>query len=108
MAFNSLIDATPVPENRAKTPKGVQTINKWLGEDKNSDILKDILEVAANIIKIHNLGETIEGTNIIKQVMVHLSFIKSKTIHFFVKFQRSLITDLHSPKKINLQPQIRL
>ena len=67
MAFSSLIDATPVPENRAKTPKEVQKINKWLGEDKNSDILKDILEVAANIIKIHNLEDTVDGNNILKQ-----------------------------------------
>ena len=62
MAFNSLIDATPVPENRAKPPKEVQKINKWLGVSKTSDILKDILEVAAAIIKIHNLEETVEGT----------------------------------------------
>ena len=68
MAFNSLIDATPVPENRAKTPKEVQKINKWLGEDKNSDILKDILEVAANIIKIHNLEDTVEGNNILLSI----------------------------------------
>jgi hypothetical protein len=65
LAFSSLIDATPVPENRAKTPKEVQKINKWLGEDKNSDILKDILEVAANIIKIHNLEDNVEGNNIL-------------------------------------------
>ena len=85
MAFSSLIDATPVPENRAKTPKEVQKINKWLGEDKNSDILKDILEVAANIIKIHNLEDTVDGNNILKQTLVHLSFINSKSIHFFLK-----------------------
>ena len=74
MAFSSLIDATPVPENRAKTPKEVQKINKWLGEDKNSDILKDILEVAANIIKIHNLEDTVDGNNIhtFKQMLVYL------------------------------------
>ena len=49
VSFNCLIDATPLPEDRAKTPKEVQKINKWLGVDKNSDILKDILEVANNI-----------------------------------------------------------
>ena len=90
MAFNSLIDATPVPENRAdpraKIPKEVKKINKWLGVGQNSEVLMDILEVAANIIKIQNLEETVEGTNILMQAMVHLSFINSKTILFFVKF----------------------
>ena len=85
MAFSALIDATPVPENRAKTPKEVQKINKWLGEDKNSDILKDILEVAANIIKIHNLEDTVEGNDIhtFKQMRVHLFFINSKNRSLF-------------------------
>merc|ERR1712166_1343223 len=50
VALDSLTDAGPVPENRGKSPpKEVQTINKWLGEDKNSDILKDILKIAKNI-----------------------------------------------------------
>ena len=49
VALDSLTDAGPVPENRGKSPpKEVQNINKWLGEDKNSDILKDILEIAKN------------------------------------------------------------
>ena len=104
MAFSSLIDATPVPENRAKTPKEVQKINKWLGEDKNSDILKDILEVAANIIKIHNLEDTVEGNDAGTFVLHKLK----KPFTFFFNFLRSLITRLHSPKKFSLQPQIRL
>ena len=65
MAFNSLIDATPVPENRAKIPKEVKKINKWLGVGQNSKVLMDILEVAANIIKIHNLEDTVDGNNIL-------------------------------------------
>ena len=61
VAFNCLIDATPLPEDRAKTPKEVQKINKWLGIDKNSDILKDILEVANAFAKIEENKQTIEG-----------------------------------------------
>ena len=49
VALDSLADAGPVPENRGKNPpKEVQAINKWLGEKPNSDILKDILEIAKN------------------------------------------------------------
>ena len=68
MTFDSLIDATPIPENRAKLPKEVKRINKWLGVSQNSEVLMDILEVAANIIKIHNLEDTVEGTNILKSM----------------------------------------
>jgi len=60
VAFNCLIDATPLPEDRAKTPKEVQKINKWLGVDKNSDILKDILEVAVAFTKIEENKQIIE------------------------------------------------
>jgi len=60
VAFNCLIDATPLPEDRAKTPKEVQKINKWLGVDKNSDILKDILKVADAFIKIQENKQKIE------------------------------------------------
>ena len=63
VAFNCLIDATPLPEDRAKTPKEVQKINKWLGVDKNSDILKDILKVADAFIKIQENKQKIEGNN---------------------------------------------
>ena len=62
VALNCLIDATPVPEDRAKTPKEVQKINKCLGVDKNSDILKDILEVANAFAKIEENKQIIEGT----------------------------------------------
>merc|ERR1711971_742558 len=49
VVLDSLADAGPVPENRGKNPpKEVQVINKWLGEKANSDILKDILEIAKN------------------------------------------------------------
>ena len=59
---NSLINASPLPENRGGSPpKEVQKINKWLGVSKKSDILKDILEVAKNMKKIKNIKETIEG-----------------------------------------------
>jgi len=60
VAFNCLIDATPLPEDRAKTPKEVQKINKWLGVDKNSNILKDILGVANAFIKIEENKQSIE------------------------------------------------
>ena len=63
VAFNCLIDATPLPEDRAKTPKEVQKINKWLGVDKNSNILKDILGVANAFIKIEENKQSIEGNN---------------------------------------------
>ena len=63
MTFDSLIDATPIPENRAKLPKEVKRINKWLGVSQNSEILKDILEVAAAIINIKENKQTIEGNN---------------------------------------------
>ena len=63
VSFNCLIDATPLPEDRAKTPKEVQKINKWLGVDKNSEILKDILKVADAFIKIQENKQTIEGNN---------------------------------------------
>jgi len=66
VAFNCLIDATPLPEDRAKTPKEVQKINKWLGVDKNSDILKDILEVANALTKIEDNADEIDtlGTEV--------------------------------------------
>ena len=49
VALDSLTYAGPVPENRGKNPpKEVQAINKWLGEKPNSDILKDILQIAKN------------------------------------------------------------
>jgi len=60
VAFNCLIDATPLPEDRAKTPKEVQKINKWLGVDKNSNILKDILGVANAFLKIEENKQNIE------------------------------------------------
>ena len=62
VALDSLTDAGPVPENRGKSPpKEVQTINKWLGEDKNSDILKDILKVAKNIKDIKKNKNDVKG-----------------------------------------------
>ena len=76
MTFDSLIDATPVPENRAKIPKEVKKINKWLGVSQNSEVLMDILEVAANIIKIHNLEDTVEGTNILKNHSLFREILK--------------------------------
>ena len=55
--LNSLINAVPVPEirtdiepdlnNDKNAPPGVvQKVNKWMGENKKSEVLKDILEVA--------------------------------------------------------------
>ena len=55
--LNSLINAVPVPEirtdiepdlnNDKNAPPGlVQKVNKWMGESKKSEVLKDILEVA--------------------------------------------------------------
>ena len=55
--LNSLINAVPVPEIRTdiepdliddkNAPPGVvQKVNKWMGEQKKSEVLKDILEVA--------------------------------------------------------------
>merc|ERR1712051_1101327 len=62
VTLDSLTDAGPVPENRGKSPpKEVQTINKWLGEDKNSDILKDILKVAKNIKDIKKNKNDVKG-----------------------------------------------
>ena len=63
VAFNCLIDATPLPEDRAKAPKEIQKINKWLGVDKNSDILMDILNVANAFTKIEENKQIIEGNN---------------------------------------------
>ena len=62
VALDSLTDAGPVPENRGKSPpKEVQEINKWLGEPKNSDILKDILKVAKNIKDIKKNKNDVKG-----------------------------------------------
>ena len=62
VALDSLTDAGPVPENRGKSPpKEVQNINKWLGEDKNSDILKDILKVAKNMKDIKKNKNDVKG-----------------------------------------------
>ena len=66
VALDSLTDAGPVPENRGKKPPPeVQTINKWLGVSKTSDILKDILEVAQNIKDIKSNKNKIKGNWIV-------------------------------------------
>ena len=82
MTFDSIIDATPIPENKAKLPKEVKRINKWLGVSQNSEILKDILEVAAAIINIKENKQTIEGNNKGRE----WSFFPPQTFHFFMKF----------------------
>ena len=64
VALDSLTDAGPVPENRGKKPPAiVQTINKWLGVSKTSDIFKDILEIAQNIKDIKSNKNKIKGKN---------------------------------------------
>ena len=106
MTFNSLIDASPVPENRAKLPKEVKKINKWLGVSQNSEILKDILEVAAAIINIKENKQTIEGNNKGRDRIVLFSFINSKTSLFheiLLKFNCTLV-NIIGPKKFSFQP----
>ena len=69
VALNSLTNAGPLPENRGEiktnVPKEVQTINKWLGLPKKSNILKDILEVAGAIQNIKKNKKKIASNEII-------------------------------------------
>ena len=71
VALNSLSDAGPIPENRDKIepkaapPKEVQKINLWLGEKKTSNVLKDILEVAAALKLIKKNKKNIASNGII-------------------------------------------
>ena len=75
--LNSFINAVPVPEirtdiesdlnNDKNAPPGVvQKVNKWMGEKKKSEVLKDILEVSTMIKNIQKNNKKLLGNYLLK------------------------------------------
>ena len=77
MAFDSFINAVPVPEIRTDSdselesektsiPKEVQVICRWLGLPKKCDIMKQILEVAPMIKSLKKNNKKLSSNHLQK------------------------------------------
>ena len=60
-------------ESRARPPKEVRAINKWLGVGQNSNILKNILKIAQAVRQSRKNKQNIAGmyTSMMKVVEIY-------------------------------------
>ena len=70
----SYINGIPLPkevESRARPPKEVRAINKWLGVGQNSNILKNILKIAQAVRQSRKNKQNIAGMTTLYNLQGH-------------------------------------